>query len=102
MLAAVTAAAKMLASGRPTDRPTDWQEAEAVGGHGELVESVEAAQLAGNVAQLVVVRGQILQGHTAVQAVREGHELVHGHIQGLQILQVTDLWKVNTDTQQTV
>lgn len=79
-------------------RPTDWQEAEAVGGHGELVETVEGAQLPGKVAQLVVVRSQILQGHTAVQAVREGHELVHGHIQSLQLQQVTDLWKFNTHT----
>lgn len=83
-------------------RATYGQEAESVGGHGELVESVEAAQLPGDVAQLVVVCGQILQGHTVVQAVWETHELVHGHIQSLQLLQVTDLWRFNTDTQQRV
>lgn len=81
---------------------TDWQEAESVGSHGELVESVEAAQLPRNVAQLVVVCGQILQGHTAVQALWETHKLVHGHVQSLQLLQVTDLWRFNTDTQQRV
>lgn len=46
--------------------PTEWQEAEPVSGHGELVEAVEPAQLPGNVAQLVVISSQILQRHTTV------------------------------------
>lgn len=77
-----------------SERPTYWEEAESVGGHGELVEPVQAAQLPGDVAQLVVVCGQILQRHAVVQALGEAHQLVHGHIQGLQLLQVTDLWEV--------
>lgn len=83
---------------RASGRATDGQEAESVGGHGELVEALEAAQLPGDVAQLVVVCGHILQGHTLVQALGETHQLVHGHVQSLQLLEVADLWRVNTDT----
>lgn len=48
---------------------TERQKGEPVGGHGELVEAVEQAELPGNVAQQVVVGGQILQGNTAVQPI---------------------------------
>lgn len=81
---------------------TNWQKADSVGGHGELVESVEAAQLPWHMAQLVVVCSHILQGDTVVQAVWETHKLVHGHVQSLQFLQITDLWRFNTDRQQSV
>lgn len=64
---------------------------EPVGGHGQLVEAAEPAQLTGDVSQQVVVCGQRLQGGTAVQLMRQRPQLVHGHIQSLQLLQESHL-----------
>lgn len=70
---------------------TERQEGQLVGRHGELVEAGKPAELAGHAAQQVVVGGQVLQGDAAVQAIWQGHQLVHGHIQRLQLLQIADL-----------
>lgn len=70
---------------------TKGQRGQAVGGHGELVEAVQLAELAREAAQVVAVGRQALQGQALVQPLRQRAQQVHRHVQGLQLTQLTNL-----------